>query len=285
MELLLATCLVPLIYSFICLYNLALQWRNSSCYMLAFECYKATEDRKLGTDTCVKIILRNKNLDLEGYRHMLKTITSSGLGEETYCPRNFTEGQEECATLSDALLEMDDIFFFTLDRLFKRTGVSPSQIDILVVNVSLFSPMPSLTSRIVNQYKLRNDIKAFNLSGMGFSGSLAAIDLVQRLFKTYKNKYAIVVSTESLGPNWYCGKDKTMMLANCLYRSGGCSLLFKNRRALKHRAILRVRSIGRTHLGSSDRPIGALFKRRMRMDTVVFNSQRTYQELPPKLLQ
>lgn len=252
MELLLVICLVPVIYSFICLCNLALRWRNSSCYMLAYECYKATEDRKLRADSCVKIILRNKNLHLEEYRHMFKTITSSGLGEETYCPRNFTEGREECATLSDAFFEIDDIFLFTLDRLFERTGVSPSEIDILVVNVSLFSPVPSLTSRIVNRYKMRNDAKTFNLSGMGCSASLAAIDLVQHLFKTYKNKYAVVVSTESLGPNWYCGKDKTMMLANCLYRSGGCSMLFTNRRSLKHRAILRLRSIARTHLGSSD---------------------------------
>ena len=171
---------------------------------------------------------------------MFQTITSSGLGEETYCPRNFTEGREECATLSDAFFEIDDIFFFTLDRLFERTEFAPSEIDVLVVNVSLFSPVPSLTSRIVNRYKMRNDVKTFNLSGMCCSASLAAIDVVQRLFKTYKNKYAVVVSTESLGPNWYCGKDETMMLANCVYRSGGCSMLYTNRRSLKHRAIPQV---------------------------------------------
>lgn len=252
MDTLLAILLVPLLCLIICVFNLMFQLRNSICYMLAYECYKPSDDRKLGTDSCVKIITRNKNIHLEEYRHMLKTISSSGLGEETYCPRNFLTGREQCPTLDDAVSEMEDIFFSTLDKLFEKTGVSPSEIDVLVVNVSLFSPMPSLSSRIVNQYKMRNDIKSFNLSGMGCSGSLAAIDLVQRVFETYQNKYAIVVSTESLGPNWYCGKEKAMMLANCLYRSGGCSMLFTNRRGLRNRAILRLKSLARTHLGSSD---------------------------------
>ncbi|PON75343.1 Very-long-chain 3-ketoacyl-CoA synthase [Parasponia andersonii] len=252
MDTLLAIFLVPLFCSIIYLRNFLFRRRNSICYMLAYECYKPSDDRKLGADSCIKIILRNKNIHLEEYRHMLKTITSSGLGEETYCPSNFLTRREECSTLDDAVSEMDDILFSTLDKLFEKTGVLPFEIDVLVVNVSLFSPMPSLSSRIVNQYKMRNDIKSFNLSGMGCSGSLAAIDLVQRVFETYQNKYAIVVSTESLGPNWYCGKDKAMMLANCLYRSGGCSMLFTNRSGLKNKAILRLKSLTRTHRGSSD---------------------------------
>lgn len=244
--------LLPIIYALFCLSKLVLQWRNSRCYLLAYQCYKATDDRKLDTESCAKVILRNKNLGLEEYRFLLKTIVNSGLGEETYGPRNIIAGREQCPSLIDSISEMDEIFFDTLDDLFVRTGVSPSEIDVLVVNVSLFSPMPSLTSRIVNKYKMREDIKTFNLTGMGCSGSLVAIDLVQHLFKTYKNIYAIVVSSESLGPNWYCGKEKPMMLANCLYRSGGCSMLFTNKPALRHQAILRLKSLIRTHLGSSD---------------------------------
>ena len=111
---------------------------------------------------------------------------------------------------------MDDLIFDTLDNLFAKTGISPSEIDILVVNVSLFSPAPFLTARVVKHYKMRSNVKPFNLSGMGCSASIVAIDLVQHLFKSYKNAFAIVVSTESLGSNWYPGKEKSMMLSNCL---------------------------------------------------------------------
>ncbi|XP_050387423.1 3-ketoacyl-CoA synthase 19-like [Argentina anserina] len=255
-----ALCLLPILYAFIYLAKLVLQWRDQCCYLLAYECYKAADDRKLDTSSCLKIVLRNKNLGLDEYRFLLKTIVNSGLGEETYSPRNVMAGRENCPGLGDALLEMDDIFFTTLDNLFNGNRVSPSEIDILIVNVSLFSPSPSLTARIVNRYKMKSSIKAFNLSGMGCSGSLVAIDLVRNMFKTYKNMIALVVSTESVGPNWYSGQVKPMMLANCLYRSGGCSMLFTNKRGLRHLALLKLKCIVRTHLGSSDEGYGCSFQ-------------------------
>ncbi|KAM1253155.1 hypothetical protein ACFX2J_041076 [Malus domestica] len=183
MELLLAICLLLLVCAFIYLCELVLQRRHQQCYLLAYECYKATDDRKLDTESCVKIIRRNTNLRLEEYRFLLKTIVNLGLGEETYGPRNVIAGREECPSLKDSLWEMDDIMFGSLDKLFDKAGISTSNIDILVVNVSLFSPAPSLTARIINRYKMKTHIKAFNLSGIGCSGSLVAIDLVQNLFK------------------------------------------------------------------------------------------------------
>ncbi|KAM1708178.1 hypothetical protein TB1_001242 [Malus domestica] len=148
---------------------------------------------------------------------------------------------------------MDGIIFDTLDKLFARaTSISPSQIDILVVNVSMFSPAPSLSSRIVNCYKMRDDIKSFNLSGMGCSATLIAVDVVQNLFKSHKNANAIVVSTESLAPHWYCGIEKSMMLTNCVFRSGGCAMLFTNNQDLKHQAKLKLNDLVRIHIGSND---------------------------------
>ncbi|KAI5344530.1 hypothetical protein L3X38_012407 [Prunus dulcis] len=253
MELLMAMCLLALFYGLSCLHKIVLRRRDQACYLLAYECYMPTNDMMLSTDSCVKIVTRNKNLGLEEFRFLLKTIVNSGIGEETYCPKNIIEGREDDATLVDELLEMDDVIFDTLDKLFaKFSAISPSQIDILVVNVSMFSPAPSLTSRIVNRYKMREDIKTFNLSGMGCSASLISIDVVQNLFKLYKNVNAIVVSTESISPHWYCGKEKSMMLTNCLFRSGGCSMLFTNNRDLKHPAKLKLNHLVRMHTGSSD---------------------------------
>ncbi|KAI5401914.1 3-ketoacyl-CoA synthase 19, variant 3 [Lathyrus oleraceus] len=126
-------------------------------------------------------------------------MVSSGIGEHTYCPKNVLEGREACPNLKDTYEEIDEIMFDTLDGLFKRTCFSPSEIDILVVNVSLFSPIPSLTARIINRYKMREDVKVFNLAGMGCSASVVAIDLVQQLFKTHENSLGVVVSTEDLG--------------------------------------------------------------------------------------
>ncbi|XP_068314722.1 3-ketoacyl-CoA synthase 19-like [Pyrus communis] len=253
MEILMATCLLALFYGFYCLYKLLLGWRDQSCYLQAYECHLPPDDMKLSTDSCVKIVLRNRNLGLDEFRFLLKTITNSGIGEETYCARNIIEGREENATLEDEHAEMDGIIFDMLDKLFARaTSISPSQIDILVVNVLMFSPAPSLSSRIVNRYKMRDDIKSFNLSGMGCSATLIAVDVVQNLFKSHKNANAIVVSTESLAPHWYCGIEKSMMLTNCLFRSGGCAMLFTNNQDLKHQAKLKLNHLVRIHTGLND---------------------------------
>ncbi|XP_065871489.1 3-ketoacyl-CoA synthase 19-like [Euphorbia lathyris] len=252
------TLICSFMFCFIIFYvwKMIYQKRKSSCYMLHYECYKAPEERRLDTDSCARVVLRNKNLGLEEYRFLFQTICNSGIGEATYAPKNVVEGREESPSLYDAYLEIDEIVFGTIDKVFEKTGISPSEIDILVVNVSLFSPSPSLTSRVVNRYKMRDDIKSFNMSGMGCSASLVAVELVQQLFKTYTNKLALVVSTESIGSNWYCGKEKSMMLSNCLFRAGGCSMLLTNNSALKHRAILKLNHLVRTHIGSNDEAYG-----------------------------
>ena len=77
-------------------------------------------------------------------------------------------------------------------------GLSPRDIDILVVNCSLFNPTPSLSAMIVNHFKMRGDVISYNLAGMGCSAGVIAIGLAQRLLKTEPGKYALVVSTENI---------------------------------------------------------------------------------------
>ncbi|KAF5733784.1 hypothetical protein HS088_TW16G00224 [Tripterygium wilfordii] len=90
--------------------------------MLHYECYKTSaDDRKLDTVTSGDIVMRNRNLGIEEYRFLLKTIVSSGIGEETFGPRVVLAGREESPTLEDSFLEMDDLIFTTLDGLFLKT--------------------------------------------------------------------------------------------------------------------------------------------------------------------
>ncbi|WOK98043.1 3-ketoacyl-CoA synthase 3-like [Canna indica] len=226
--------------------------RNRNCYLLDYVCYKPSDDRKLPTDLCSEIILRNKRLSLPDYKFLLKVAVNSGFSEETYGPRPILEGREECVTLAECFEEFDDCTFATLDELFCRTGVSPAAVDLLIVNISLFAPCPSLTSRIIHRYKMREDIKTFNLSGMGCSASLIAVDLVKNVFMSGKKRMlAVVVSSESM-VHWYSGTDRSMMLSNCLFRSGGCSLMLTNDPSLKHRAKMKLKCLVRVHTGADD---------------------------------
>ncbi|KAG6436186.1 hypothetical protein SASPL_101071 [Salvia splendens] len=230
--------------------------RRRQCYILDYECYKPGDERKLSTKFSGEVIHRNKQLGLYEYKFLLKTIVSSGIGEETYAPQMVFDGREASATLDDGLFEMDEFFLDSIAALLKRTAIPASDIDLLVVNISMLSTAPSLSARIINLYKMRDDVKVYNLTGMGCSASVVAINVVENVFKTRKNSVAMVVTSESLSPNWYMGKDRSKMLANCLFRTGGCALILTNKPSLKVKAMFKLKTLVRTHHGANDEAYG-----------------------------
>ncbi|XP_010521808.1 PREDICTED: 3-ketoacyl-CoA synthase 12-like [Tarenaya hassleriana] len=249
---------------FLCMYSLLVSYlffmiwklidskRDQECYILDYQCYKPSDDRMVSTHFSGEIIRRNQNLRLNEYKFLLKAIVSSGIGEQTYAPRLVFEGREENPTIRDGILEMEEFYADCVGKLLERNTVSPQEIDVLVVNVSMLSSVPSLSSRIINHYKMREDVKVFNLTGMGCSASLISIDIVKNIFKNYKNMYGLVVTSESLSPNWYSGNNRSMILANCLFRSGGCAMLMTNKRSLSRGAMFKLKCMVRTHHGSRD---------------------------------
>ncbi|XP_078427800.1 3-ketoacyl-CoA synthase 12-like [Wolffia australiana] len=241
-----------MIYGLFLLLKLWNQRRGQKCYLVDYVCYKPNDDRKIPTAMAGDIVLRNKNLGLPELKFLLRVIVNSGIGEDTYGPKNIIEGREESPTLQDGLDEMEACYVATLDELFRKTGVSPQEIDALVVNVCMITTPPSISARIVNRYKLREDIKVYNISGMGCSASLISVDLVEHLLKSHSKMKVLVFCSESIAPNWYSGRDKSMLLGNCLFRSGGCSMLFTNDPSFRHRAKLTLKCMVRTHIGADD---------------------------------
>lgn len=256
MELLIWLCLSSFLYFLFTIWKQFDARRDQECYILEYQCYKPTDDRKLSTEFSGDVIKRTKNLGLNEYKFLLKAVVSSGIGEETYGPRIMFAGRENNPTLDDGISEMDEFFHDSIQKIFDKSGISPSEIDVLVVNVSMLSSVPSLSARIIHHYKLRHDVKVFNLTGMGCSASLISIDIVSRVFKSQKNLIALVITSESLSPNWYSGNDRSMILSNCLFRSGGCAILLTNKRGLKNRAMFKLKCLVRTHHGARDESYG-----------------------------
>lgn len=150
--------------------------------------------------------------------------------------------------------------FGALDNLFSSTSVKPKDIGILVVNCSLFNPTPSLSAMIVNKYKLRGNIKSFNLGGMGCSAGVISVDLAKDLLQVHRNTYAIVVSTENITYGAYPGRNKSMMLSNCLFRVGGAAMLLSNKSKDKRLAKYKLVHVVRTHRGSDDKAYKCVYQ-------------------------
>uniref|UniRef100_A0ACD5UG12 Uncharacterized protein n=1 Tax=Avena sativa TaxID=4498 RepID=A0ACD5UG12_AVESA len=235
--------------------------RQSRCYLLDYVCHKPCDDRKVSTEMAGGLILRNQRLGLPEYRFLLRVIVRSGIGEDSYCPRNILEGREDAPTHEDALDEMDAFFDAAIAELFFKTGVAPADVDVLVVNVCMFSPAPSLASRIARRFGMRDDVAAYNLSGMGCSAGLVSLDIARNTLRTRPASVALVVSTESIAPHWYTGTDRSMMLGNCLFRCGGSAALLTNDPSLGRRAKMALRDLVRANIAADDEAHASAMKR------------------------
>ncbi|XP_071731394.1 3-ketoacyl-CoA synthase 5-like [Rutidosis leptorrhynchoides] len=155
--------------------------------------------------------------------------------------------------MEDSRVEAELVLFSAIDSLFEKTDLKPIDVDMLVVNCSVFSPVPSLVAMVMNKYKLRSDVKSYNLSGMGCSAGLISIDLARDLLCIYPNSNVIVISTEIITPNYYEGNEREMLLPNCLFRLGGAAILLSNKCHERHRAKYKLIRVVRTHKGSDDK--------------------------------
>ncbi|CAN0884865.1 3-ketoacyl-CoA synthase 1 [Linum grandiflorum] len=173
--------------SAVLLFFLGLYWakRSRPIYLVDFACYKPEDERKT------------------------RISKRSGLGDETYLPRGITSRPPNLC-MAEARAEAEAVMFGALDALFEKTGVKPNDVGILIVNCSLFNPTPSLSAMIVNHYKLRTDVKSYNLGGMGCSAGLISIALAQDLLKANPNTYAVVTVRTHKGAD-----DRNY---NCVYQ-------------------------------------------------------------------
>ncbi|QHO46286.1 3-ketoacyl-CoA synthase [Arachis hypogaea] len=103
--------------------------------------------------------------------------------------------------------EAENVMFGALDNLSANTKIKPKDIGVLVVNCGSFNPTPSLSAMIVNKYKLRGNIRSFNLGGMGCSAGVIAIDLAKDMLQVHRNTYAVVRVEKVVGIGFQPGLD------------------------------------------------------------------------------
>ncbi|KAI4316819.1 hypothetical protein L6164_024760 [Bauhinia variegata] len=233
--------------------------RPRPVYLVDFSCYRPPDHLKAPFDRFMEHSRLTGDFDDSSLEFQRKILERSGLGEETYVPEamHFIPPRPSMAAARE---EAEQVMYGALDNLFLNTNVKPKDIGILVVNCSLFNPTPSLSAMIVNKYKLRGNIRSFNLGGMGCSAGVIALDLAKDLLQVHRNTYAVVVSTENITQNWYFGNKKSMLIPNCLFRVGGSAVLLSNKSADRRRAKYRLLHIVRTHRGADDKAFRCVYQ-------------------------
>jgi 3-ketoacyl-CoA synthase len=163
-------------------------------------------------------------------------------------------------TMEYAREEAKYVFQRVVGDCLKMCNLKAKDIDILIVNCSLFCPTPSLSAMIINMFGMREDIKNYNLGGMGCSAGLVSIDLARDLLQVYKNANCLVVSTENITQNWYHGNDKSSLMSNTLFRMGGAAILLTNRPSVKSKAKYELVTTTRVMRGSDQESYEAVWQ-------------------------
>ncbi|KAI4989115.1 hypothetical protein ZWY2020_036432 [Hordeum vulgare] len=195
--------------------------------LVDFSCLKPPRRLRLPLAGLLEHMELGGFFDSGSIEFMTKAIRSSGMGNETYLPPAL-HFLPPASTHAHAIREAHMLFFPALDDLFRKSSVPPSAIGALVVNCSGFCPAPSLAAIIANRYRMRADVKLFNLSGMGCSAGSIGVDVAAGLLRAHALSYAVVVSAEILTVGWYCGKDHGKLLLNCNFRTGCSAALLTN---------------------------------------------------------
>lgn len=233
--------------------------RPRSIYLIDFSCYKPSEDLKVTKEQFIDMARKSGKFDEGSLEFQKKILEASGIGNETYVPKAIMSS-ENCATMKEGRQEASTVMFGALDELFEKTRIRPKDVGVLVVNCSIFNPTPSLSAMIINHYKMRGNILSYNLGGMGCSAGIIAVDLARDMLQANPNNYAVVVSTEMVGYNWYPGQDRSMLVPNCFFRMGCSAVLLSNRRRDYRRAKYRLDHLVRTHKAADDRSFRCIYQ-------------------------
>ena len=132
-----------------------------------------------------------------------RILDKSGTGQRTAWPPGITQCLRDESKIADqsveaARKESETVICNVVHNCLKRTGILAPEVDILIINCSLFSPTPSLCAMVMNRFNMRGNVMAYNISGMGCSASLVGIELAQNILRSHPSKVALVVSTENL---------------------------------------------------------------------------------------
>ncbi|KAL9142265.1 hypothetical protein ABFS82_14G157800 [Erythranthe guttata] len=225
--------------------------RPKKIYLVDFACYN--HDPSFSVSRATVYDKLSGVLSPESLAFTAKVMERSGVCDSTFLYFGKEGGFPPESAFSCGREEAETVVCGAVDDVLAKTGVDPTDIGVVIVNISTFNPVPSLSAMIVNRYKMREDVLTFNLGGMGCSAGVIAVDLARRLLQGQGDTYALIMSVESPTASYYVGDDKSKLLSNLLFRMGGAAILLSNRPSDRRTSKYELTHTLRTHLGSNDR--------------------------------
>jgi len=235
----------------LCLAYFWARFGHHPVYLVDFAVHEPPNSWKLTHEELTVVMAKQNCFTEESLSFLKRILAKSGTGSSTAWPpgilRSLHSGLRGDTSVDAARKESETVIQDVVWKVLDQTKTLPKDVDILIVNCSLFSPTPSLCAMIMTHFEMRSDVMSYNLSGMGCSASLIAVEMAQSILRSYPNKTALVVSTENLTQNLYHGNERSMLLQNTLFRVGGAAVVLSNKWMDGLRAKYKLLHVVRTH--------------------------------------
>ncbi|WMV36216.1 hypothetical protein MTR67_029601 [Solanum verrucosum] len=231
---------------------------SQKVFLIDFACYKPLASQMCTKEKSLEIAKSMGNYSEEILDKMRMSMDKVGLGDSTYLPKTLlTNSPNLC--LETSLKEAEDVMFGALDILFEKTNIDPKDVGILIVNCSVFDPVPSLSCMMVNHYKMNENVLSYNLGGMGCTAGLLTVRLANQLLQVHESTYALILSTENTSHCCYFGNDQSKIIPNCTFRVGGAAILLSNHPSHRNSSKYELLHDVHCHGASSDRSYKSVF--------------------------
>jgi len=120
--------------------------REKPVYLVDFVTWEPPESWKLSHEQIMQAMEVQGCFTEESLDFMRRMLAQSGVGPSTAWPPCITQcldNKLQDRSANAARAEAEEVIYDTVGRLLKRTKTKAADIDILVINCSLFSPTPS----------------------------------------------------------------------------------------------------------------------------------------------
>jgi 3-ketoacyl-CoA synthase len=175
--------------------------RRAPTYLLSLVVYRPPAHLRVSRAKYIDISRRCGAFDEAAMAFQEKMAAAGGLGDATYLPPAM-HASPPAPSLGAAREEAEMVLRGTVTDALETAGITPAQVDAVIVNCSLFCPTPSLAAMVVRLWGLRPDVITYNLGGQGCSAGVIAVGLAQEVLQAHPGFRVLVVSTENITQNW-----------------------------------------------------------------------------------
>lgn len=183
-------------------------------FLVDLAAFKPPDPLRIDVDACSDACWSWKHPDgkpvsAETHNFVKAVFLKSGIDRKgSYLPANLHPmhaGGEPRGGQAESFAEARLVMGGVVSELLEKNGLKATDIDILVTGSSIFSPTPSLSSMLINQLKMRDDVMAFSLGGMGCANGVVGLTLMRSLLASHPGARAIFVTSEICSSAFYRG--------------------------------------------------------------------------------